>query len=169
MHSFETLSFYRGFSKGISETPVVRTTRMNRVPRDIPMGIHTEADEWFYRKFGVRYRSQALFVTSSLLTAATYALDKDVKNVARVIPLGPYRICWSDQRSDLVFACAQTSPADIAQYLDSSGYVETDLNAAHERGHEVMLHCERYIMIPANLLLAIPNIPLAEKLIFTGM
>jgi hypothetical protein len=149
--TFESLSFFRGISSPrLIQHPIIKNVRRDRKPRNMPENIHQRANMWFFSKFGVNYRSEALFITSSLLTAQSYASSPD--NVVRVIPLGPYRYCWSPKRSDLLFYCSTNETVPIEQYLEESNYIEKNLNEAYETGNEVMLFCERYIVIPVVLL-----------------
>ncbi|WP_198120343.1 hypothetical protein [Massilia rhizosphaerae] len=151
INSFETLAFYRGISSQTSiEHPSVRNVRKDRIPRNMPQEIHDRADAWFNEKFGVRYRSQALFVTSSMFIATNYATTPE--NVVRVIPIGPYRYCWSKKCSDLLFFKASENKITIEGYLNDSDYIETDLADAFSSGNEVMLYCEQYVAIPLRLL-----------------
>lgn len=145
--SFESLEFYRGVTGTVvAESPTVRKVRPNRLPRNMPPAIHQRADLWFERKFGIRYRSQALFVTSSVFVANNYAVPAG--NVVRIIPTGPYKYCWSPVRKDLLFYCSVAPDVSIEDYLEQGNYIDSDLLAAHVSGNEVMLFCENYISIP---------------------
>ena len=150
MSSFEVLSFYRGLSARYDIAhPSVHTTRKDRRPRDMRKHFHDVADDWFLAKFGVRYRSQAVFVSSNVDVASAYAATSN--HIVRVIPLGPYRYCWSSQFSDLLEVCLH-SP-DIEEFkedLVNARYKENCLEDAHRLGHEVMIFCESYICIPIN-------------------
>jgi len=149
--SFENLAFFRGFSlKEPPQTPVLFRTRKDRRPRDLHVDLHQQADEWFKNKFGVPYRSQAVFVTSSRFVAENYAADKGF--VARIIPIGNYRFCWSPKNSDLLFLQTSLGNLTVEDYLNGSNYQESDLLLAHQTAHEVMLYCDSYIAIPINLL-----------------
>jgi hypothetical protein len=152
MDSFETLAFHRGVATGEAPmTPLIVNPRKDRLPKNTPLEVHERADKWFETKFGVRYRSQAVFVTSKEFIAAAYAASP--QHVVRVIPLGDYRYCWSPKVYDFLAASIDPSNAkDIEGFLDRSGYIESDLRAAHAAGYEVMIFCERYVAIPLSLL-----------------
>jgi hypothetical protein len=156
MHSFESLNFYRGVSERYNPVhPSIHMMRNDRKPRDSGLHFHQIADEWFRARFGVQYRSQALHVTSKQLTAQAYAASP--AHVMRIMPLSEYRFCWSPNASDLLFAAkklAAAAPKEIQEHLESLAYREDNLFAAHSSGNEVMLHCERYIVIPGELDLA---------------
>ncbi|WP_143451073.1 hypothetical protein [Janthinobacterium sp. BJB301] len=146
--SFETLEFYRGISdtdKIVS--PIVHKTRMDRLPRNMSKHLHDEADRWFEQHFGIKYRSQALFVSSSWDTARNYASDDN--HVVRIIPTTPYRFCWSPELADLIeYVATANTGQTISDFLSQNGYLDADLMAAHASGNEVMVHCREYIAFP---------------------
>ncbi|MDQ0042249.1 hypothetical protein [Variovorax boronicumulans] len=163
MHSFETLSFYRGLSKDVPlDRPSLFKTRKDRIPRDTPIHLHNAANEWFKGKFGVAYRSEALFLTPSPTIAQFYGKSKSKDHCVRVIPIGPYTYCWSSKYADFLHLAKDSpSPEELAQRLDQSNYDDKNLDLAHESGNEIMLCCAAYITIPIELFLA--NNELAEK------
>lgn len=150
MESFETLVFLRGVSERFDPThPTVHTVRKDRRPKDSSIVFHSIADDWFDNKFGVRYRTQAIFVTSRALTARTYAASD--RHVMRILPLTAYRYCWSPEISDLLAVIGglkNKGRDEIEKVLSSLKYREDNLKEAHDSGHEVMLFCEQYITIP---------------------
>lgn len=152
--SFETLTFLRGVSNRYpTDAPVVITPRRDRRPRDSQLAFHVAADRWFKRRFGIAYRSEALFLTPNLLTAQNYGYSPE--HVLRVLPLGTYRYCWSEKVVDLLFLAKELERAaakEIEARLDELAYREDGLGEASLKGHEVMLHCERCIGIPISLL-----------------
>lgn len=149
--SFETNNFYRGFSNSVAPlTPILCRTRKDRRPRDMPIELHESADNWFAQRFGIQYRSQAVFVTGSKFIAQNYA--KDSGFVARIIPVGDYNFCWSPRNSDLLFLRTRREHVTVESFLDNSEYKELDLQSACASGNEVMLFCDNYIAIPVNLL-----------------
>lgn len=154
MSSFEVLPFYRGVSARYSmDVPTLHSPRTNRRPRSSPNAFHRIADDWFFKRFGIRYRSHSLFVTPSKFIARNYGATPD--HLIRIIPITDYRFCWSPSVSDLLFAAQKLEKAtldEIESYLDQASYREEDLKAAHSSGHEVMLYCQHYIAIPDRLL-----------------
>jgi len=169
MNTFETLPFYRGFSnKYKTDEPSLIAPRRDRRPKNSSAHFHHVADEWFKNRFGIQYRSQGVFLTSRLISASTYAATP--AHVMRVVPIGIYAYCWSPKVSDLLFAAtdlASSSRDVIESYLDSAQYRDTALQDAHASGHEVMLHCERYITIPIHLL-GVTLTPESKSIILTG-
>lgn len=142
MESFETLQFFRGIANVVSH-PFVTTTRKDRRPRDMPVDLHAAADEWFLKRFGVKFRSQALFVTSRLVIASGYG-----QQTVRILPLGNYRYCWSRTTSDLLAILKDAKASQVHALLDAAQYVDCALTEAHHTGHEVMLFCDEYVAIP---------------------
>ena len=153
MSTFETLTFYRGVSaKYPTDRAYVMTPRSDRRPKNSSLHFHQIADNWFRSHFGIAYRSEGVFVMSKIVSATAYAATPD--HVVRIVPLSKYQYCWSPQISDLLFAANRMadSPAnDIESYLDTAEYREDGLQEAYDSGNEVMLHCERYIAIPLDL------------------
>lgn len=154
MSTFESLVFYRGMSE---EFPTDRVSlvvpRADRRPRNSSLAFHEAADQWFDSRFGVRYRSRGVFVTARPEAALIYAASPS--HVMRVIPLSTYKYSWSPSVSDLLFAATEYvdgAPDPINAYLDRASYQQSDLDAAHASGHEVMLSCDRYVAIPIGLL-----------------
>jgi hypothetical protein len=152
MESFETVELFRGIKLSTElSTAKVFATRKNRHPRDMPLPLHHRANAWFEEKFGIKYRSEAIFVSGNRVTAHGYAGAKGV--VARVLPLGPYRYCWSPSVRDLYQSVKLASgDFEIEDLLASADYREHGLAEASQAGVEVMLYCETYIAIPAGLL-----------------
>jgi hypothetical protein len=128
-------------------------TLADRKPRNSSLNFHEAADEWFLDRFGLRYRSQAVFVTASMLMAASYAVSDGV--VARIVPISEYRYCWSPRVSDLLFIAkdmANASKKDIWSELDTCQYKDNDLRLAADSGHELMLACAEYVALPVTVL-----------------
>ena len=146
--SFESLKFLRGVGQDIQiDRPTIHKTRMDRRPRDLALRLHEEANQWFDDKFGIRYRSQALFVTGSWTSARVYAASDE--HVMRIIPLTPYRFCWSATLRDLLeYHTSANIGESMKDFLERNMYSEDDLRAANVSGHEVMLHCTEYVAIP---------------------
>lgn len=139
----------------------VHDVRKDRRPRNSDPLFHELADDWFFNKFGVRYRSAALFVTSDLRHAARYMGGSG--RLVRVIPLSDYSYCWSPRLEDLTYVQSRISVLNavtVGSQLDAAEYREADLRGAHASGNELMLHCERYVAIPISYLgLETPSLP----------
>jgi hypothetical protein len=157
--SFETHTFFRGIDQNdLSAHPTIKVVNKSRDARDTPRAHHLKADEWFFRRFGVKYRSQSVFVTGDFQTASCYArysvsTERSAVAVVRVLPLSTYRYCWSPHYRDLGTAIGKhANVEEIENVLDGAGYCEDRLDAAHASGHEVMLHCDCVLYIPSDLL-----------------
>ncbi|MEL4177444.1 hypothetical protein [Roseateles sp. PN1] len=152
--SFEIFPFWRGVSSKYDlKAPTVNVTRLDRKPKNSGQSFHKLADAWFEKRFGIPFRSQALHVTSRLLTARTYGATP--AHVMRIIPLSDYQYCWSEKTQDLLFganALANCGKEEVEQYLESMEYRTDGLEEAHASGHEVMLRCGTYIAIPMHML-----------------
>lgn len=154
--SFESLAFFRGFgSRYRTDTISINVPRRDRRPKDSSMQFQEVADSWFVEKFGLPFRSGAVFLTSRIATATAHAHGKAFERVMRVVPLSPYSYCWSPEVSDLLFIareCQGASADAIKARLSKLKYRTDSLLAAHESGHEVMLYCDVYASIPLPLL-----------------
>ena len=72
-----------------------RQVREDRKPRDTPPFIHKVADDWFFKKFGVRSRSNAVFTTFDYYSADYYGKP------FYVFPIGKYTAVSSPVIEDL--------------------------------------------------------------------
>lgn len=152
--TFETLSFYRGVSSQHDlAKPSILSPRTDRTPRDSPPRFHAIADAWFKQRFKVRYRSQAIFLTSQVGIAAHYGSSHE--HVMRVVPLTSYTYCWSPLLADLLSIAVELASAPekaIHERLSHSQYRQDSLDEAAKSGHEVMLSCDQLLYIPIQLL-----------------
>lgn len=85
------MPLYRGVSVNFTELIVcakVETVRKNRHPRDSSPFAHRLVDDWFYEKFGIRPRSQAVFCSSSRSVAKAYG------TVCYMFPVGEFKFIW---------------------------------------------------------------------------
>jgi hypothetical protein len=143
-----------------TDRPFVHEPRTDRRPKDASRKFHDAADKWFFERFGVRYRSQGVFVTARRFTAQAHGASP--AHLMRIVPLTAYRYCWSSNVADLLFKARELADADedsVRGFLDSAGYQESSLEDAHAAGHEVMLHCGRFVAIPSGLLPAANESP----------
>jgi hypothetical protein len=138
---FRTL--WRGFGArsfhGISEIPAVK----NRKPKNNSEDAHRVADSWFLEKFGVRYRSAALFCTGSKEVARHYG------NIFAVIPSNGFTFCWSPKIRDLYseISLSFIKPFDassIINILEGGDYRISNLSDAIRSGCEIMVSAPRF-------------------------
>jgi hypothetical protein len=147
MNTFENNIFFRGFSFGDSASiPFVGKVRKDRAPRNMPLDIHRRADKWFEAKFGIKYRSQSLFLSGSFSVSRGYASSDN--DVFRILPLDSYKFCWSPKYFDLLGYLPSGTGLSVEEYLEKGDYQETGLDDAKKSGHEVMLYCDEYIAVP---------------------
>ena len=73
----------------------IGNVRPDRKPTDTPLPIHEFMDNWFYKKFGVKFRSNAMFATKSKGSSQIYG------TVYVVFPIGEFKYCYSTVVSDL--------------------------------------------------------------------
>lgn len=147
--TFEVNVALRGLSHGNPIMhPYIGETPKNRQPKDMPLDLHRRADNWFQVKFGIRYRSQALFITGSKFIAIAHAHANSEKHVVRIIPISAYSFCWSPVIKDLFSFGNSANGETIEEFLDSGKYSQTNLEEAIKSGNEIMLFCERYVAIP---------------------
>lgn len=152
---------WRG-SPDLDETKLVTKVRnpKNRHPRDTDPHVSEVADEWFKDKFGIAYRSNALFVTGKYRSAEEYG------SVYIVLPIGEFRFCWSPEVEDFTYGLVPgeeiTQGYDdtyrVMSRLDKVGYIETDLVAAAKSNCEIMIYC------PAGFYLISNESPLSGNL-----
>lgn len=123
--------------------------RRNRKPLTTNLRMHEITDEWFFDKFGIKYRSNALFTTADTVTAKGYG------NIAAIFPIGDFKYVWSPEMEDLYFLFNNIddvelwteSPSDVFKKLDSLNYKDTDLKKALITHNEIMIHCDDYLAV----------------------
>ena len=105
---------YRGVSKskdaGFAISGSVRT---DRIPRDTSQQWHNTLDLFFANQFGTRYRSSALFGTTSVYEASGYG------SAYVIFPKGDYKICYSEVIEDVTI--------DLAGGIDQSREVSSNI------------------------------------------
>jgi hypothetical protein len=72
-----------------------KQVRKNRKPRDTPEELHKLVDEWFYKKFKLKLRSNSIFSTFSYRIVGVYGVPYCV------FPIGDYTIISSEEIKDL--------------------------------------------------------------------
>lgn len=130
----------------------VLSPKSDRIPKDTPRDIHRVVDQWFLEHFGHRYRSHAVFGVSSLPNASEYGTPY------YLLPIGEFSYCWSQEYADM-FASLEDkmhefidvedeyTKQNLIQFLEAGKYIDTNLKDACRVGHEVMIKCDKYILI----------------------
>jgi len=102
---------YKGMNKQ-HDFDIIKT-RKNRNPLNMPLKLHTYLDYLFKKKFGVKLRSETIFVTSDVVWSGNYGF----RNI--IIPIGKFDYYWNphmdDLYEDLPFF---TSDSNIEKNLD---------------------------------------------------
>ena len=129
--------------------------RKMRVPKDTPMEIHKFMDNWFYKKFGIKFRSNSLFCFFDEDLALSYGY------VYIIFPIGKYNILSSTEVGDLYallnakFTSTLTwkhgefkedykeqKLKEIEEFLENKANYK--LNQLADIDNEVMLNCNEY-------------------------
>ncbi|WP_133167874.1 hypothetical protein [Burkholderia gladioli] len=156
-----TPRLYRAHSKKYLDGRTGIITNPNllraRQPRDMPPAVHQVLDDWFFDRFGVKYRGSSLFCTGDATIAAGYVTEKSA--LISVEPLGNYSLSYSPICKDLFghyqfyWSSPETTLEDIHNSMDSLGFIHQvngEIQHAAATGHEVMLfgECFRYTLHP---------------------
>lgn len=154
--------------KNTTDNFVYKQVRKDRKPTDTEPLYHQMLDNWFYKQFGHRFRSNAMFAQGDpyIIVEGTHFW---------VFPIGDFTFCWSTQISDLfeqhggilddIFDAtgytrdqwfdalnsvntAQQLPSHIKKATDEVmkqyDYKTTSWNQALQSGHEIMIACDAY-------------------------
>lgn len=144
----------------------VINVRQDRIPTDTPAEVHQMVDDWFERKTGYRFRGASLFTVGRRASAAGYGYP------VAVIPVGEFHFCWSPVVKDMFHQMTDyigqyvgpdytqdiSNKSKIRNFFDSEGKVneflkesnykfDTDLKGAIQSSHEVMVVCNKAIIL----------------------
>lgn len=109
-HSF----IFRGINSNRNNIFMKKEVPINRRPKDMPLDLHEFFDDWFKRKYGSRFRSEAVFATNKTYTASGYG------TVRAIYPIGTFKYIWSPEILDLWDHTDQTIISQISKLLKSS-------------------------------------------------
>ena len=139
-----------------------KTVRQDRTPLDTPLELHNFIDNWFYKKFGIKARSNAVFcklgkspyygrpyIIIPVGDYTTISSDKvpDVfTNVIVSILIKEHGLETSDEFDDLNDSEKKLILKKIEQLLEKANYTKNKWGNAKEE-IEIMLHCKEYYMI----------------------
>lgn len=84
---------YSGRNK--NKNVFVQHTRTNRKPVDMDYDLYLIYDKLFYKKFGIKGRSNAIFCSGDISVVSSYGAPYII------FPAGKYKFLWSDQIKDL--------------------------------------------------------------------
>lgn len=155
------------FLRGANKTPTTidkLTIRKNRLPKDTIPDVHDLMNKIFKKEFGIKLRSESLFVTSDAKDADRFG------NVSIVVPIGKYDIYWSPKVDDLTNKIPKYTTTNVlsSKYFKQSNkqqqatlkqveklfiknvipsYRKGDLPHALSTGNEIMLVCKQVYVI----------------------
>ena len=163
---------YRGvkLSKLNNNIIVKIKPRTNRKALDTPRGIQEYADLYFKHKFKWKPRSEGVFCTGKINTAANYGFP------VTVWPIGTFKFVWSPDIKDFYRNFIEIYDElalqhkglvlDDPEYYLSMDYIEgifeteleqslktykdTNLTQAIQSNNEIMLGCKEYYITPAH-------------------
>lgn len=147
---FVTQELYRGSDFALPERVENQFySKCNRTPRNTPDRLHQAADEWFFSKFGIRFRGGSVFCTGNFDDAKIYGA------VYRVRPVTNFHACFSLKVSDLYDTFYDQNlhvgnfvKEEFFSFMDSLEYECTScldrLSEAAKANVEIMLYCEAY-------------------------
>ena len=172
---FDGIFDFKPLKRGMKNKPsiLIDNVRSDRRPMSTPLPIHEFMDNWFYEKFGIRFRSNAMFVTKSQGSARFYG------NVYNVFPIGEFKYCYSSTIDDLYATIANKIESKLSSHyapltnekfndflsdednlefaidivekiLTESKYVDNDLKYV-SYNPEIMINCKTYLAIKSDL------------------
>lgn len=164
-NQLESNILYRGINVQPGAKVIIQSKcPVNRKPTLTPIEQHHAADDWFFEKTGIRYRSNAVFCTGNRGDAGSYG------NMFIIFPIGNFSFCYSPKIDDLTPELDEAvdnyliahgkmpwhdtpTPKQISaivrKVLRSGNYKQNNnlIKAIHS-GNEVMVHCDTYYAVP---------------------
>lgn len=122
-------------------------TPVNRTPKNMNLRMHSAIDQWFLEKFGIKYRSNAVFCTASK------KMSRDYGYPFLVFPKGKFQLVWSRKVDDLYFHLTEkkvilhglgddVSNSDAKNLIDDINYIS---DAAIKKGVYTLLESYDYV------------------------
>lgn len=132
---------YRGMQKYKNAPDAfVKSVRKDRDTMNMSGRLHKEIDQYFFDKFGIRGRSNAIFCSGE-------EYDVELYGPAHIIfPVGRYKILWSPEVKDLYIKIHLNT-----MYETLATYKIGDIKEAIRSGNEIMIHCKSYIAFDSNV------------------
>lgn len=147
---------YRGINKESFLEPMsIIKHRDDRLPTNSTKVAHDLLDDYSLEKFGIKMRSNSLFVSGNYYMATDYAYN--TKNVYIVFPINHFSFIWSEKVDDFYASAinmpdAQTNNIntyipteeyrkEAYEYFDSLEYQNTHLSKAIKSNNENNVTC----------------------------
>ena len=152
----DKLALFRGVGVRTSATTFSRNAiRSDRSPLSTHPFVHDISDQWFLNRFGIKYRSNALFTSGDPKEAGGYGL------LYAIFPIGEFDICYSPVIKDLFNKwddcdrhdhslselSLEIASEEIDNILRAGNYKTGPLTTAIKSGNEVMVHCSEYYQL----------------------
>jgi hypothetical protein len=138
--------------KKIKKDFIKKKVRKDRKPKDMPEETHKIIDNWFYKKFGVRSRSNAVFATFNEYNTYQYG------DLFMIFPIDNYIVISSDKVKDLWLYFKRKenwilNPDDFndkKKYKEDMWSILNDLE--YKKGfprhrNELMITCKEYYLV----------------------
>lgn len=148
---------YRGIKS--SEPFMKKDVRKNRRPLDTPEFVHDIMDQWFYDNYGIRFRSNSMFVWGR----PTKVDAKHYGNTYMVFPIGQFNFIWSQRIQDIGvdivdhYIEAQhelesegrttdqwTLKRILEDFLDKADFSNQNFDQAVKKGNEILINTDKY-------------------------
>lgn len=152
------LPLYRGLRLADVKAPdYPMRVHKNRRPKDSSIRLHDAFNGYLHEKFGIKYRSQAVFASGDSDEAASYG------RLMTIFPIGNFDYCWSPMVKDLyndlpykiedLLNTANPRAIEVLnQWLDENHYRHNvsmaDFGQAIMSKNEIMIHCDNYYALP---------------------
>lgn len=141
----------------------IRKVRKDRQPQNSLPFDHDVMNAWFDENFGVKHRSESLFVAGGSKIDELTELYHDT--YYGVFPIGDFKFVWSPEYFD-VWAELDTSypqstrndeekanrKQQVLKILTNGKYSDKDLQSALRSGNEMMIECDEYVIVPADMM-----------------
>jgi len=139
---------------------LVKKIRIDRKPTDTPKAVHELLDNLFYKKFGIKSRSNSVFATSSPAVAASYG------HSFLILPMGKFTFLYNPLITDLynrvreigrkedIILSKNSYPTDDEMKVletilekEMHKYTNKDLKKGITARVEIMVQCKEYFAI----------------------
>lgn len=122
--------------------------KKDRYPRHSNELVHKYADEVFFEKFGIKFRSQSIFCTGYIDSAFQYG---KVKCIEPIVDENS-KICWSPIVDDFIdiedaIDMKNITKEAVQNFIESKNYQVRKFNGLHEAiksKNEIMVYCDTY-------------------------